>query len=1422
MIRVRFSHFEKTGRDKEFSIVVGDSLSNSVSKIFSEKDIDQNTLIVSVNGFVVPKDLWPDSILKGSENILIVPNLASGDSSQNFAQILSLVALAAVAPYTLPIAQAGFLGGVGAGLINAGVMIIAGYVASQLVPPPNVGAGGGVTEQQEESQMYSISSQGNSARKYAFVPKVYGEHKMFPNVAANPYTELEVDPATGKLAQYLYAIYDFGFGPNVVRDIKIGETPIDFFTEADYRLVDLNKPVVSEGIWDDDLSNQFIYYKGDIETESVGTVLDGNQSAGDAQSRWQLIRNAPANNENKDQDISINFVCPEGLYAFNSTGLKSTRTIELRVEFSKVGEDIWRSYNDSDYVKSYSAAGGDTTTEDAVLSVAPAPDPSAIFRNWYATVYASPYTVGAPANAGQSGISKRFISLGFQAGATFIRVPDTLEVVVGDTLKYKFFDVGVIASIVPVMGNPTYKQLNLVSPLPVNVTIYSYEETREDYYLFPESPIITYELIDTKQLKKKGTPPGILRITSDSRSPIYGSVKFSPRQIASYKIRVTRTSTTSLYSTQVADTLSLATIVTRTDTAPIVTDKRHTFMEVRIKATGQLNGSIQNLSAICASVLDVYDGTTWTKQVTNNPAWIFADLLTGEVSKKPVAKTRLDTASLLEWAERCDEIPTSSAIYTFLEKRFTCNFVLDFKTTLQQILQQVAGAAQASLNIVDGKYGVLIDKNRTIPVQIFTPRNSSGFSSTRVYTEKPDGLRVSYIDPYSNWQTNVLTVFDDGKTEENSEVFQDISSFGITQVEQAWRFGRYFLAQNKLRQEVITLRVDFENLVCTRGDFVQITQDVMRVGGTAARVRSVDGNEIIIDEGIETGVDDYGFVFRGSDGNIRTGTLTVVNSTTFELDGIYIPLPGDLIVIGVVDEIVFDCIVKSIQPQDNLSAILTLVEKAEALYTIEEVDEIPGYSPKISGTTDPDFGVPAEVPDLLVVANSYNIKQSGYEYYIDLDWENPLGAATEIFEVYVDFGTGYDLVTSTKASDYRYIVDEDNLDILHSFKILAVSATGKKLGLGEVTAVTATPLTKTARPSDVTTFNSDITGEVLQLFWTRVPDLDIKEYVIRYSPSVSGAWENSTGLMRVGGTTSLIATQARTGSYFIKAVDFNNNESTEAGTIITTIPSLNGLNIIDSKNDFPALDGSKDRVEKSGDTLVLAQSVIGTPGNEQYYSEGFYYYEELLDLGDIYTVRLQSLLSAEGFVSTDIMANWDPLSDIPALAGARSSEWDVEAQYRASNSLNVIANWTDLTSIAAMNEGSTESFTEWRKFIIGDATGRVFQFRLKLSSNALAVTPRVLDGEIKADMPDRTDYFDDVLAPDTGVTVTYDPAYKGPGTSPSVQISINDAQSGDYPEYTSKTLDGFTVVFKDNSGNPVARSFDALVKGFGKKGINTI
>jgi hypothetical protein len=1360
----------------------------------SQDDRVKEYYIILLGGEKIHRDLWSVTTPQ-DQDVLISIHLAGGSSRPLFKQIIITAAVVAAMVLTKGAASPWVVYGV-----PAAVAIGSTLAVNALLPPILVGLDGlgniGLGYEDSSSQSYNITGQSNQMKKYASVPKVYGSHRMFPTIVANPYIEVEADPNTGELVQYFHCIYDFGLGPNYVSDLKIGDTLVGDYFDATYRFVDPNRPDVDEGDWDKSLNKEFTLYRGVSSQENFTVALNKNQDdAGALPVEYQAVRNANENSDGLQQHISLILAFPRGLTTYGTNGSTSARTVEIDIEFAEVGTENWYSISDINHCYSWESNGYEgAATNITILNTGSVKLSETV--NYYYPKFRQPRI----AVSETWGLEK--------GGNTFY---SEQAILANSIINHGNTYIGKISTVSD-MGGGVYKY-TIYETFPYNLPFTTvYKNYDLSWTLIGSSSTAPYNNVF------KNTNVGTISHSKDIEALTYITASFRPKTTNNVKVRVTRLRSFGGYSYRVLDDMQWSALLTRFDDSPVITEKRHTFCEVKIKATDQLNGTLQNLSGVVNSVLHAWTGSAWELRQTNNPAWVFADLLTGEVNKRAVSLSKLDATSLLEWANYCDEYPSKHGGGTFDTKRYTCNFILDYKTTLSNILSRVSNSANAGINMYGGNYGVLVDKTKTVPVQVFTPRNTSNFSSVRNYADIPHALKMKYVDSFSDWGVKEKVVYSDGYDEDTAITFEEMDTFACTNDEQAWRYGRYMLAQGLLRQETIRIDVDFENLVCTRGDYVLFQHDVMRVGGTPARVKTVAGSQITIDSTFDGTVGGtYGYTFRGVS-EIVTGTMTLDSTDSATLNST-VPAVGDLIIFGEVDSVTIDTIVKSIEPTDELSATLFLVERANAIHDAESGAPFPAYSPQISSSIELP---PGEVGELTSEA-SYTCAGGDYRYYVSLTWYAPTDNVVETYEIYVDNGSGYELTGYSTKESFEYTISTSYIGQEHSFKVLGVSSTGAKISLGGVTPTTVTPESKTVSPSDVEDLYLNVTNEALQINWTRVTDCDLDYYMIRFSPSLTASWFSSIPLQNVDRGTTMTTVQARTGTYLIKAVDWNGNESDNAALAITSIPNLVGLNVIEETNDFPTLSGTMDQVTTFGSELVLQEKASGGGGGiTEYYDAGYYYYTNLLDLGEIYTVRLQSLIEAEGFDDDDLMSSWIPLSSVALLQSSTVSDWDVISQYRATDEFIVMSTWTTLTGVAALDSGSTDVWTDWKAFTVGDFTGRIFQFRLKLISNKASVSPRVYDGIIRADMPDRIESYQDITVPVTGYNITYSPSFAGPGSSPTIGVTIDDAQTGDYHRVTSKTLDGFTLKIYDNTDTLVERQCDIIVKGYGRKNASVI
>jgi len=150
----------------------------------------------------------------------------------------------------------------------------------------------------------------------------------------------------------------------------------------------------------------------------------------------------------------------------------------------------------------------------------------------------------------------------------------------------------------------------------------------------------------------------------------------------------------------------------------------------------------------------------------------------------------------------------------------------DYTVGAFETCQDIASTARASVTIKDGLWSVTADTGEQTLVQHITPRNSWGFSAEKVLFNRPHAFRIKFKNEDNGYDDDERIVYDDGYTSENATLFESIEFPGITDPDLIWKFGRFHIAQARLRPEVYSLYMDFEHLVCRRGDKTRVSHDV--------------------------------------------------------------------------------------------------------------------------------------------------------------------------------------------------------------------------------------------------------------------------------------------------------------------------------------------------------------------------------------------------------------------------------------------------------------------------------------------------------------------------------------------------------------------------------------------------------------------
>lgn len=595
-----------------------------------------------------------------------------------------------------------------------------------------------------------------------------------------------------------------------------------------------------------------------------------------------------------------------------------------------------------------------------------------------------------------------------------------------------------------------------------------------------------------------------------------------------------------------------------------------------IKASDQLNGQVEGINAICWTYGKSWNGTAWVDGTINNPAALFRHVLEHPANPRRVTDVanKINLLQLQHWHDYCTA------------KGFTYNSVVGSQRSVLDILRDICAAGRASPAMVDGKWTVVIDEAKPNVVQHFTPHNSWGFEGTKSLPRIPDGLRVTFVNQDKNWQEDETIVYATANSASNAALLESISVPGVTKLSQAKDHARWHMAQANLRPERYTLNTDIEYIVCNRGDRVKVMHDVPMWGLGSGRIKnrlSATTFELSEDLPMQAGVS-YSIRVRG-----KSGASTVRQIQSKPADGYYDEITlivsasaseidnDDLFLFGENQQEAQDCIVLSIEPQDNKTARLTLVDYGVTseynIFTdyLNYTNDI-AFESQISIAPKlliQSFG--DKVPTITGVISDERVMQKiaagVFQYNMQVSYTNAAELPSKVASVEFqwdysnavdDYGTRSKQVKYNMGSVLLPDVDEGS-----TFKVRCryVGEDGRT-GMWSPYSVN-TIVGKTNPPSQVQGFTAvaDLSISKIKLSWATNPEPDIKVYEVRTDLN----WNNPTNLVFKGDTTSCLDTPATAGqvkTYYIKALDYSDNYSLDFSTTeFTTVAPSNVSNV---------------------------------------------------------------------------------------------------------------------------------------------------------------------------------------------------------------------------------------------------------------------
>ena len=805
-----------------------------------------------------------------------------------------------------------------------------------------------------------------------------------------------------------------------------------------------------------------------------------------------------------------------------------------------------------------------------------------------------------------------------------------------------------------------------------------------------------------------------------------------------------------------------------------------------------------NYDPVARTYSGIWDGTFIT-EYSNNPAWIFYDLI---IEKRYglgsyVTADIIDKWALYEIGQYCDEFVDDG--FGGLEPRYTCNVYIQSQEEAYKVIQALSSSFAAMSYWSSGAVTAVQDSPK-LPVALFTPANVIGgafnYSGSSQRT-RATAVSVIWNDPKDSYKQAVEYVEDEDSIAQFGLIRKDVSAFGCTSRGQANRFGKSILFTEKMETDTVTFKCGLDGLNIGIGEVIQTTDPIRsgsRMGGRliAATTTSltIDAPVTIVSGSIYTAwaIMPDGAVESATVSNGAGSTSVLILSSALTDT----PLNDSIWVLGASSLVPEQWRVMSIE-EEGFEAVITGLEyRADKYSAIEDgliLEEL---------VTSSLNTVPSKPTDLTVNESLYLITNSIVGARLTISWNG----SDIYYEVEYRAGDGnWKLITALSNSVDIEPVQAGNYEI----KVRSVNS----LGVRSIPAVlSAVVYGLTVPPSSVNGLSLQaISGNAI-LTWEKSLDLDVLvggKILFRHSlDAVNPEWSNSIDIGgEISGATITVTLPLLGGTYLAKFIDSTGNKSASAVFVTTNAPKILAMNFVETITESPAFNGAKTKTIQiaegltldSAETITEHEGLISTWGLLSQIGGispyGEYLFASSTDLGSVQTSRITAQITAQGVDLSSTIANRPLISTWASIAGGDIDDVDATLYIRQSDDNSI--------------------FGLWSKFVVGDYTARAFQYKLVLESGYETHNIVIPSVSITVDMPDRLASGDDISSGVATKSIIYATDFIG---LPAIGITAQNMSSGDYYTIGNKSLQGFDIIFKDSGNATVSRTFDYIARGY--------
>ena len=855
-------------------------------------------------------------------------------------------------------------------------------------------------------------------------------------------------------------------------------------------------------------------------------------------------------------------------------------------------------------------------------------------------------------------------------------------------------------------------------------------------------------------------------------------------------------------------------------------------VKVRIPGAGASNSGTPTVDLQTGRIIYpsgyISNGTMGAAVWCSCPAMILLDLLTTERYGfgTHITDSNLDLFSFVAASRYANELVSDG--FSGQEARFSCNVNLQGSMEAYTLINELAGVMNCFPIWSEGSVTITQDRP-TDPSYLFSLANvgEGGFSySGSSLKQRHTVVSVSYFNMDSR-EIDYEVVEDTAAQAKFGIVKKDVKAFACTSRGQAQRLGKAIIFNEQNLSEVISFTTSIDAGAIVRPGSVISVNDPVRGGERrSGRINAATTTQITVDNITDldtfTGTNKKCSVIL-PDGTVETKNVTGIIGSVITLDSALSATPNVnsiwLLQSSSLEAQTFRVI--TVEEQDEINFAITALTYIDGKYAnIESGISLPARSisllnePKSPPSNLKVSDQNGESKEMIVTINGLAVSKllltwvpvTGVSQYLVQFRFNNSNWTSEIV-----FRPDFEII-NTEAGTYEFKVFSFNA-------ALKLSATS--------TDLTFNAVGKTEPPDNVQNLTLEpITNKLVRLRWQKSTKPDVLHggrVYVRHSNLTdgTGTFQNSVDLVTaLAGNTTDVVVPSLEGEYILKFQDDQGNFSTGETSVIQDLPDLIDTQIIidgsDTREDLttPEFQGLKTNTtfNTTTDALQLTNPATNATGE--------YAFKDILDLGAVFSLDLKRVIRSIGFViGTDIEtiipsgSFWDNYAIDGNFDGAAADEANCQVQ-------------------VATSQTASGTFGSFNNFANGTFKGRRFKFKLILETTNVSQNMNVQQAGYTAEFQSRTEQNYQTggstsTAPQSSGTSAKTVTFGTPffvGTSslgganaflPTIGITIQNAQSGDFFTVTNVSGTGFTVNIK-NGSSFVDRTFTFQAVGYGK------